>query len=124
MTVKQIIACALATLVVAGCTAPQTLPDPLQAGWNGKAVCERLYEDDEQRVLRCTFPPQTGHERHFHVPHFGYALSGGRVRIMDDSGVRELDLRTDSFYNSDGVAWHEIMNIGSTTLIYLIVERK
>jgi hypothetical protein len=109
---------------IAGCATPPTLPDPLQAGWNGEPVCERLHEDAKQRVLRCSFAPQVGHERHFHAPHFGYALSGGRVRIADERGVRELDLPTHSSYNSDGVAWHEIMNIGSTTLVYLIVERK
>lgn len=124
MTIRLIFAFVLTASIVAGCATPQTLPDPLQAGWNGEAVCERLHEDDGQRVLRCTFAPEVGHERHFHAPHFGYALSGGRVRIRDDSGVRELDLRTGSSYNSDGVAWHEIKNIGSTTLIYLIVERK
>jgi hypothetical protein len=111
-------------LTLAACATPQTLPDPLQAGWNGKPVCEHLHEDAKQRVLRCTFAPEVGHERHFHAPHFGYALSGGRVRIEDENGVRELDLPTNSSYSSDGVAWHEIQNIGSTTLIYLIVERK
>ena len=116
--------CALAALVLAGCTTPPTLPDPLQAGWKDEPVCERLHEDAKQRILRCTFAPQTGHERHFHAPHFGYALSGGRVRIEDAGGVRELDLPTNSSYSSDGVAWHEIRNIGTTVLIYLIVERK
>ena len=98
------------------------LPDPLQAGWKGEPVCEKLHEDDDHRILRCTFPPGVGHERHFHRRHFGYAISGGRVRIIDASGTRELSLETGSSYSSDGVAWHEIENIGDTTIVYLIVE--
>ena len=124
MNKRLLIACGFAALPLTACTTTQSLPDPLEAGWEGKPVCENLHEDAKQRVLRCTFAPQVGHERHFHAPHFGYALSGGRVRIEDENGVRELDLPTNSSYSSDGVAWHEIQNIGSTTLIYLIVERK
>lgn len=101
-----------------------SLPDPLNAGWKGKSVCEMLQEDDSQRVLRCTFPPGVGHERHYHLPNFGYAISGGRVRIKDANGVREIDLQTDSSFMSQGTSWHEIMNIGETTIKYLIVERK
>jgi len=98
------------------------LPDPLAAGWRGAPVCERLREDASLRVLRCTFPPGGGHERHFHAPHFGYALAGGRVRITDARGTREVELETGSSFASDGVAWHEIENVGETTVAYLIVE--
>ena len=100
------------------------LPDPLQAGWQGEPVCERLHEDDRQRVLRCTFPPGVGHERHFHSPNFGYAIAGGRMRITDEKGVREVELPTNSSFNSAGVAWHKVLNIGETTVVYLIVEQK
>jgi mannose-6-phosphate isomerase-like protein (cupin superfamily) len=98
------------------------LPDPLEAGWKGEKVCEKLHDDDDHRILRCTFPPGVGHERHYHPRHFGYAIAGGRVRITDASGTRELSLETGSSYSSDGVAWHEIENIGDTTVVYLIVE--
>ena len=100
------------------------LPDPLAAGWKGVSVCEELHQDDDQRVLRCTFPPGVGHERHYHPKHFGYAIAGGRVRITDAGGTRELSLATGSSYSSDGVAWHEIENIGDSTIVYLIVEPK
>lgn len=103
---------------------PATLPDPLQAGWQGKPVCERLLEDDRQRVLRCSFPPGVGHERHRHRPHFGYALAGGRMRITTAEGVREATLETGSTFTSRGIAWHEVLNIGDTTVQYLIVESK
>ena len=100
----------------------EPLPDPLAAGWKGEAVCEKLHEDDEQRILRCTFPPGVGHEKHFHAPHFGYVLVGGRMRIRDDAGEREIDLPTNYSWISDGVAWHEALNVGKTTSIYLIIE--
>lgn len=98
------------------------LKDPLAAGWEGQPVCEKLHEDADNRILRCTFPPGVGHERHFHAPHFGYALSGGRMRMTDSRGVREVDLATGSSFSSDGVDWHEVFNIGTTTVSYLIVE--
>ena len=107
-----------------GCTVAPSLPDPLQAGWQGETVCERLHEDSSQRILRCTFAPGVGHERHYHIAHFGYAIMGGRMRITDESGVREVDVPTGSSFTSDGVAWHEVLNVGETTGIYLIVERK
>jgi len=99
------------------------LPDPLAAGWKGKSVCEQLYLDDTNRVLRCTFPPGVGHEPHYHVAHFGYALSGGKVRITDSRGTREVELETGSSYSSSGVTQHEILNIGTSTVTYLIVEK-
>ena len=98
------------------------LPDPLAAGWQSSPVCEKLHNDRKQRVLRCTFPPGVGHERHYHSRHFGYALSGGRMRITDGKGTREVDLATGSSFASDGIGWHEVLNIGSTTVQYLIVE--
>ena len=109
---------------VASCTITPSLPDPLQAGWQGEPVCEILHEDSHQRVLRCTFAPGVGHERHFHAPHFGYAIEGGRMRITDNTGKREVDLPTGSSFTSESVSWHEVLNVGGTTVIYLIVERK
>lgn len=113
----------------AGCgatSAPASseLPDPLAAGWRGAPVCERLQETDAQRLLRCTFPPGVGHERHFHARHLGYVIAGGRMRIEDASGVREVDIPTGYSWESDGVVWHEALNIGDTTAVYLIIEPK
>ncbi len=115
----------VASLVVVGARATQPpLPDPLEAGWNGVPVCEKLHEDSDHRILRCSFPPSIGHERHFHNRHFGYAIAGGRMRITDASGIREFDLATGSSFASDGVAWHEVVNIGDSTVVYLIIEPK
>ena len=98
------------------------LPDPLAAGWDGQPVCEQLHDDARHRVLRCTFAPGVGHERHYHDAHFGYAIAGGRMRLTDADGSREVDLATGSSYVSEGVAWHEVLNVGDTTVVYLIVE--
>ena len=115
---------AVISFATSACMTTQDLPDPLQAGWQGEPVCERLHEDKSQRVLRCTFPPTVGHERHFHAPHFGYAIAGGRVRITDANGVREVEFATGSHSVSEGTDWHEIVNIGDTTIVYLLVEPK
>lgn len=110
--------------VVAACAAAPSLPDPLAAGWNGSAVCEALAEDSKQRILRCTFAPGVGHERHYHSAHFGYTISGGHMRITDATGTREVEVPSDSSFSSEGVAWHEVLNIGETTAVFLIIESK
>ena len=121
VALPALLVCVLASACAAQATA---LPDPLAAGWQGRPVCEKLHDDERQRVLRCTFPPGVGHERHYHEPHFGYAISGGRMRLTGAGGTREVDLETGSSFVSEGVDWHEVLNIGETTVVYLIVEPK
>ena len=111
-------------LLVAIPTLAEKLPDPVAAGWQGESVCEVLREDAELRIFRCTFPPGIGHERHFHPRHFGYALSGGTMRITSDGGTREVTLKTGSYFFSEGIAWHEGLNVGDTTVSYLMIEPK
>ena len=98
------------------------LPSALEAGWKGERVCTLQHQSDTHRVLRCTFPPGVGHERHYHPKHYGYALSGGTMRLTSDSGTRTATLATSSDYSSDGVEWHEVVNVGESTVTYLIVE--
>ena len=102
----------------------EELPDPVAAGWQGETVCEILREDAELRIFRCTFPPGVGHERHFHPRHFGYALSGGTMRITSDAGTLEVTLKTGSYFFNEGITWHEGLNIGDTTVSYLMIEPK
>ena len=99
-------------------------PDPVTAGWQGESVCEVLQEDRELRIFRCIFPPGVGHERHFHPRHFGYALSGGTMRVTSESGTREVTLETGSYFFSEGISWHEVVNVGDTTVSYLMIEPK
>ncbi len=44
------------------------------------------------------------------------------MRIRDDSGERDINLAANYSWVSEGVNWHEVLNIGETTAIYLIVE--
>jgi hypothetical protein len=114
----------LLTIQAAAAPLPAPLPSPLEAGWRGEKVCERLSENAHVRTLRCTFPPGVGHERHFHAPHWGYAIQGGTNRITDANGIREVTTPTGGTWWSDGTAWHETLNIGDTTAVFLIVEPK
>lgn len=110
-------------ICAAGCTTSlPPLPDPLEAGWNGRPVCEVLHQDKQQRVLKCQFAPGVGHERHYHRPHFGYALTDGRMRIRDDEGERVVDVKAGTSWHSDEVTVHDVLNVGDTTGVYLIVE--
>ncbi len=118
---------AIVGFMLGGCATASglaSLPDPLAAGWQGKPVCEKLHDDVKQRILRCTFAPGVGHERHYHAPHFGYALVGGKARITDAGGTREVSFATGSSSSKADASWHEIVNIGDTTIVYLIVEPK
>ena len=114
------------TLLLGGCTTRQhiseALPSALEAGWEGERVCTLQHQTETRRVLRCTFPPGVGHERHYHPPHYGYALSGGTMQLTSEDGTRTATLETGSDYSSDGTAWHEVVNVGETTVSYLIVE--
>jgi len=110
-------------LAMGGNAAAQpSLPGPLEAGWQGQRVCEKLHEDDELRILRCTFPPGVGHERHSHPRHVGYNVTGGCLSITDADGSRVIDIQPGDTFTSNGVAWHEALNVGATTLVYLIIE--
>lgn len=100
------------------------LPSALEAGWDGKPVCELQHETQTHRVLRCTFAPGVGHEKHFHPAHYGYALSGGTMRLTDATGTRTVNLATGSHYSSEGTEWHEVINVGDTPVIYLMVEER
>jgi quercetin dioxygenase-like cupin family protein len=111
-------------LTLLSCQADLNLPDPLEAGWMGKKVCKILTENDKLRTLQCTFPPGVGHERHFHPEHFGYTLKGSKFRIKDTTGIREVDVPTGYNFYNQSIEWHEVLNIGDSTAIFLIVEPK
>lgn len=98
--------------------------DPLEAGWEGKPVCEVLEENEKVRALKCTFAPGVGHDRHFHAAHFGYTLAGGKFQIEDTTGTREVNVPTGYDFYNDGIDWHEVLNIGETTAVFLIIEPK
>ena len=99
------------------------LPEAFDAGWEGMKTCELLYQTDEVRVGRCTFPPGVGHEKHFHYPHFGYVIEGGTLSITDDQGETEVrETITGGTWSTDEITVHEAVNIGNTTTSYSSVE--
>lgn len=116
--------CLVFVLISSTLFSQTTLPDPLGAGWKGEPVCEVLLENDSIRTLKCTFPPGVGHERHFHNPHFGYALAGSTMRVTDANGTRDVKVVTGSSFYNKGIEWHEVLNIGDSTAVFLIVEPK
>ncbi|MDN3492929.1 cupin domain-containing protein [Winogradskyella bathintestinalis] len=111
-------------ILLSNCKNKDPLPDPLEAGWKGEAVCEILEDNKELRVLKCTFEPGVGHEKHYHNPHVGYTLVGGKFRITDDTGTRDVDVPAGYTFSKDTITSHEVLNIGETTSVYLIMEYK
>jgi quercetin dioxygenase-like cupin family protein len=102
---------------------PTGLPEAFDAGWEGRKPCELLYENEEVRVGRCTFPPGVGHEKHYHVPHFGYVLEGSTLQVTDDQGeTRVIETATGDSWSTSEITVHSAVNIGDTTARYLIVE--
>jgi beta-alanine degradation protein BauB len=115
----------LAFALLSASAAAQPLPPALCAGWQGERVCELLREDASVRMLRCTFPPGVGHEPHYHPPHFGYLLGeGGTMRIATENGVEDRALQSGSHFVNDSEMRHSALNVGQTTIRYLIVEKK
>jgi len=106
------------------CKKQPELPDPLHAGWNGKSVCKVLEDNPKLRVLKCTFPPNVGHELHYHNPHFGYTIAGSRFQIKDENGTREVDVPTGYAFSKEDISKHEVLNVGDSTAVFLIMEYK
>ncbi|MFD1063167.1 cupin domain-containing protein [Winogradskyella litorisediminis] len=106
------------------CNNNHQLPDPLEAGWEGKNVCEILEESKELRVLKCTFPPNVGHELHYHNPHIGYTISGSKFRIKDAKGIKEVNVPSGYSFSNDEITTHEVLNIGDSIAVFLIMGYK
>jgi quercetin dioxygenase-like cupin family protein len=98
-------------------------PDALSVEWQGKKPCEKLHEDNQIRIARCTFPPGAMHVKHSHPAYLSYVLSGGNAKVEDEKGVREIEVKTGALGESPAIV-HELTNIGTTTLQYLVVEKK
>ena len=105
-------------------TTQSKLNDPLQAGWKGEKVCQVIEDNENHRILKCTFAPGVGHELHRHKPHFGYTLAGSKFRMEDGSGAKEIDVPTGYYFSKDSVTVHQALNIGDRTAIFLIIEPK
>lgn len=124
MNLKTALYTMLTGLLIISCENKRTLPDPLEAGWKGEVVCKILQENAKLRVLKCTFPPNVGHEKHYHKPHFGYTIAGSKFRITDETGTREVNVPTGYSFKNKTITTHEVLNIGDSTAIFLIMEYK
>jgi len=100
------------------------IPDALSVEWQGKHPCEKLFEDPQIRVARCTFPPGAVHVCHSHPSYFGYAISGGRAQVQDEKGIRSADIVSGTSRDIPAIAWHQFTNTGDTTIEYILVEKK
>jgi quercetin dioxygenase-like cupin family protein len=100
------------------------VPDALSVERQGKKPCEKLFEDAQVRVARCTFPPGVVHVCHSHPAYLSYVLSGGLGQVQDEKGTRKVDVVTGVLFDIPPTPWHEFANIGGTTVQYLIVEKK
>ncbi len=120
---------ALSIIVVLGlivsCKQTPDLPDPYEAGWGGKKVCEILNETKKTRTLKCTFPPGVGHEKHYHLPHTGYTLKGSRFEMTaEDGSVNVVDVPGGYSWSKDEISIHNVLNVGDSTAVFLIIEEK
>lgn len=100
------------------------VPDGLSVEWQGKKPCEKVYEDAQIRVARCTFPPGAVHVRHSHPGYLTCSLSEGKGQVEDAKDKRLVDFHADKCTNSVPIPWHELTNVGDTTLNFLVIERK
>jgi quercetin dioxygenase-like cupin family protein len=78
----------MAVLAVPLAASAEDVPDALSVEWQGIKPCEKLHEDDQIRILRCTFPPGSKHVRHQHPSNFSYVLSGGKLQVQNASGLQ------------------------------------
>ena len=101
----------LLILLLFSCKSTQTLPDPLEAGWKGEKVCEVLSDTKKQRVLKCVFPPNVGHQKHYHKPHFGYTLAGSTFQITDIKGTRNVPVATGVNWVKTELSELELLNV-------------
>jgi quercetin dioxygenase-like cupin family protein len=117
-------AAALGLLIAPTATRADSVPDALSVEWQGKKPCEKLSEDAQVLVARCTLPPGAVHVCHSHPSYVYYVLSGGDGEVQDEKGVRKIELATGALVEAPATPWHEFANIGRTTLDFLIVEKK
>lgn len=122
--IKYYLLIAIVILAIQSCKVKSDLPDPLEAGWKGHKVCEVIEDNNQARILKCTFPPGVGHEKHRHQRHFGYTLAGSTFKMIEENGTRELVVPTGYHYYKGGITVHSAVNIGDSTAVFLIIEPK
>jgi quercetin dioxygenase-like cupin family protein len=102
----------------------EDVPDALSVEWQGKKPCEKLFEDAQVRVARCTFPPGAVHVCHSHPGYLSYVVSGGQGQVQDEKGTRKIDVIAGALFDAPPIPWHEFANVGDTTIQFVVVEKK
>ena len=46
------------------------------------------------------------------------------MQLTDETGTRIVELATGSDFVSEGIVWHEVLNVGNSLVQYLIIEIK
>ena len=46
----------------------------------------------------------------------------GTMEILDQNGTRRVDIAAGSYFSSEGIDWHEGLNVGDTVVQYLMIE--
>ena len=83
------------------------VPDALSVEWQGNHPCEKLFEDAQVLVARCTFPPGAMHVCHSHPSYLSYVVSGGQAQIQDEKGVRKVNVVAGALADVPPTPWHE-----------------
>ncbi len=76
------------------------VPDAPSVEWQGKKPCEKLFEDAQVRIARCTFPPGAMHLCHSHPAYFTYVLTGGQAQVENEKGTRKIDFAAGAFVDA------------------------
>ena len=100
------------------------VPDALSVEWQGKKPCEKLFDDEHVRVVRCTFAPGAVHVCHSHPGYLSYVVNGGQGQVQDEKGIRKIDIVTGALLTAPPTPWHEFENVGNTTIQFVVVEKK
>jgi quercetin dioxygenase-like cupin family protein len=99
------------------------VPDALSVEWQGKKLCEKLFDDAQVRVVRCTFPPGAVHVCHSHPGYLSYVVNGGQGQVQDEKGIRKIDVVSGALLDVPPTPWHELANVGDTTMQFVVVEK-
>jgi beta-alanine degradation protein BauB len=82
-----------------------------------------VLENDRVRVLKVTFKPGDSAAKHHHPDHVVYVVNGGKMKLTVDGKTNILDFKTGEavFLNEQ---WHEVENVGESTVDLVVVELK
>jgi quercetin dioxygenase-like cupin family protein len=100
------------------------VPDALIGRVARQKLCEKLFEDAQVRVARCTFALGSVHVCHSRPAYFGYFVTGGQAQVQDEKGTRKAGFANGAVIAVPPVPWHEFANVGDTTMQVLVVEKK